>query len=66
MYVLTTYIIEMKKLFLGLATLIVSSASFADCFITYSANDSLTRLIVEKGFNFDGYDKLCKLSLIHI
>jgi len=50
----------MKKLFLGLATLIVSSASFADCFITYSANDSLTRLIVEKGFNFDGYDKLCK------
>lgn len=60
MYVLTTYIIEMEKLFLGLASLIVSSASFADCFITYSANDSLTKLIAEKGFNFDGYDKLCK------
>lgn len=50
----------MKKLFLGIATLIVSSASFANCYINYSANDSLTNLIKEKGFNFDGYDKLCK------
>lgn len=51
---------EMKKLILGLSTLIMSSMSFADCYINYAANNTLKNLIQEKKFVFDGYDKLCK------
>ena len=51
---------EMKKLILGLSTLVMSSMSFADCYINYSATNDLKDLIREKTFVFDGYEKLCK------
>lgn len=55
-----TNLSEMKKLILGLSTLIMSSMSFANCSITYAANNNLKSLIQEKKFVFDGYEKLCK------
>lgn len=55
-----TNLSEMKKLILGLSTLIMSSMSFANCYINYAAKDDLKSLIQERKFVFDGYDKLCK------
>lgn len=43
---------EMKKLILGLSTLIMSSMSFANCYITYAANNNLKNLIQEKKIRF--------------
>ena len=50
----------MNKFLLLTILFLVSSASFANCSITYTSTSDIKALIKSKKFNFDGYSKLCE------
>ena len=50
----------MNKFILLTVLLLGSSATFANCSITYSSTSNIENLIKSNKFEFDGYSKLCE------